>query len=180
MALLTAVVGLGLVACSPRTPATTGSTSGGTEHMGKVVPAPDKVTGAPHAPDLRSPTSAVRSYLAWTSFAYRIGYSDIATKTMGPEEEVRVDSYLQLNRQQNKRLDQTLKSIDARAVSQEGTRAIVAAHEAWVYHYTSDTDPPKSLTPEYTASYDTTYTLGKVGPTWVVKSVDAKPLGEVK
>jgi hypothetical protein len=62
----------------------------------------------------------------------------------------------------------------------EGTRTVVPTRESWEYSYLS-IDNLRSLSPTYTVSYDTTYTL--VSPmrgVWIVDTVEAKPLGEVK
>jgi len=135
----------------------------------------------PPPADLTVPASAVRSYLDWTAYAYRIAVSDAASHTMTPEESVRVDSYLQLNLQEKgRRIDQHLVRFAAREPSVEGTRAVVGATEKWEYRYLS-ADGERALTPTYTASYETTYTLIRADEnTWLVDSVEAEALGEVK
>jgi len=129
---------------------------------------------------LTTPESAVRSYLAWTSYAYRIGQSSFATATMSSYEEVRVDSYVQYNIQKKRLIDQTLSSITFGTPNIEGTRAIVPAKEQWTYRYVSIDTGNKTLAGPYSASYDTTYTVVKSGKGWVVDSVKAKDLGTVK
>ena len=129
---------------------------------------------------LTTPESAVRSYLAWTSYAYRIGQSSFATATMSSYEEVRVDSYVQYNIQKSRLIDQTLKSITFGKANLEGARAIVPAKEQWTYRYVSIDTGNKTLAGPYSASYDTTYTVVKSGKRWVVDSVKAKNLGTVK
>jgi hypothetical protein len=129
---------------------------------------------------LTTPESAVRSYLDWTSYAYRIGQSSFATATMSSYEEVRVDSYVQYNIQKSRLIDQTLKSITFGKANLEGARAIVPAKEQWTYRYVSIDTGNKTLAGPYTASYDTTYTVVKSGKGWVVDSVKAKDLGTVK
>ena len=172
-----------LVACGPSSATTTGSgsvTASSTGAMGGV--ASPKVTGvaAPAAPDFTTPLAAVKSYLAWTSYAYRIGNSDVATMAFSPTEEVRVNSYVQLNKQKSRLIEQKLVVFVPGRVSVEGTRAVLPAKEDWEYRYLS-LDGTKPLTPAYKASYDTTYTLVLAGPKrWLVDTVDAKALGEVK
>ena len=174
-----------LVACGPSSGTATGSSSGSvtassTGAMGGV--ASPKVTGvaAPAAPDFTTPLAAVKSYLAWTSYAYRIGNSDVATMAFSPTEEVRVNSYVQLNKQKSRLIEQKLVVFVPGRVSVEGTRAVLPAKEDWEYRYLS-LDGTKPLTPAYKASYDTTYTLVLAGPKrWLVDTVDAKALGEVK
>ena len=129
---------------------------------------------------LTTPESAVRSYLDWTSYAYRIGQSSFATATMTSYEEVRVDSYVQYNIQKSRLIDQTLKSITFGKANLEGARTIVPAKEQWTYRYVSIDTGNKTLAGPYSASYDTTYTVVKSGKRWVVDSVKAKNLGTVK
>lgn len=134
----------------------------------------------PPAPDLRTPEAAIRSNLAWTSYAYRIGQSTVATDTMSGEYEVLVDSYIQLNLQQKRLLDQTLDSITFGAPSVTATSVVVPARERWTYSYLSIDTGNKALAGPYEASYDTTYTVVKSSVGWVVDSVQVKALGEVK
>jgi hypothetical protein len=139
-----------------------------------------KAVAPPSAWDLSTPESAVRSYLDWTTFAYRMVNSDAATPTMSPEEEVRVNSYVQLNKEANKLINQKLLALTFGASSREGTRAVVPAHESWEYSYLA-IDTLRSLSETFTVSYDTTYTLTSPRPgVWVVDSVAATPLGDVK
>jgi hypothetical protein len=135
---------------------------------------------APASANLTSPRDAVTSYLEWTSYAYLIGNSDVASHTMSPEEEVRVNSYTQLNKEQQRRITQALTSFKPRRASVEGTRATVGASEVWHYRYLS-ADGARAISETYTASYEATYNLVLVKPkTWVVDSVDVRSLGEVK
>lgn len=149
--------------CAPR--------SGQNDRPGPRLPSPW---------DGSTPQSAVRSYLEWTSYALLVADSTVATQTMSPAEEVRVDSYVQLNKQAGKVIDQRLLSLTLGEPSTQGTRTVVATHESWEYSYVG-IDTRKSLTPTYTVSYDATYTVVSPRPgAWVVDSVDARPLGEVK
>lgn len=130
---------------------------------------------------LTTPESAVRSYLDWTSYAYRIGQSSFATATMSSYEEVRVDSYVQYNIQQKRLMDQTLKSITFGTPSVETLRAILPAKEKWTYRYVSIDTGNKVIGGPYTASYDSTYTVVKAkNGDWVVDSVKATPQGTVE
>jgi len=129
---------------------------------------------------LTSPESAVRSYLDWTSYAYRISESSVATPTMGAKEEVRVDSYIQFNLQKSKLLDQTLVSITFGKPSTTGTSTILPATEHWSYRYVSISKVGETVGGPYTADYESTYTLVKTKRGWLVDSVAAKALGEVK
>lgn len=135
-----------------------------------VVPAPW---------DLSTPDTAVRSYLDWVSFSYRMANSDIPSATMTPEEGVRVDSYIQLNRIEGRGIEQFLDLFEITSVSQEASTAVVAARESWRYRYFS-LDTLEYLTEEYTASYDTTYTLVARPEGWLVDRVEAAAGSEVK
>jgi len=122
----------------------------------------------------------VRSYLDWISHAYRIAVSDVASLTMTPEEGVRVDSYVQYNLQErNRRIDQQVVKFKLREASEKGSRATVSATETWEYRYLSASGQ-RSMSPTYTTSYETTYTLVRTRDGWVVGSVRAQPLDEVK
>jgi len=135
---------------------------------------------APATLSLTTPESAVRSYLDWTDYAYRIGASDVATRTMGPSEEVRVNSYLEMNKEQGRLIDQRLVSITFGQGSVDGTTATLPAHEQWRYRYLSLADE-KPQSPLYSATYDTTYTVVATGPGhWVVEDVEAKSRGTLK
>ena len=97
-----------------------------------------------------------------------------------PAEEVRVNSYVQLNQERGRLIGQKLVAFTPGVTSIDGTRAVLPAREDWEYRYLS-LDGAKALTPTYTASYDATYTLVRVSPKrWLVDAVKAKPLGEVK
>lgn len=139
------------------------------------------IESTPAAWILTTPRAAVRSYLGWTSYAYRIATSDVATPTMGPDEAVRIDAYIQLNLEKHQLVDQTLTSISFGKQSTEGTRTLVPTKEKWTYRYVSIAAPGgKTAAGPYTASYDATYTVVKSGKDWVVSSVQAKALGKVK
>jgi hypothetical protein len=143
------------------------------------TPAASERPVQPPAWVLKTPQSAVRSYIDWVSYAYLIGESDVATLTMGSYEEVRVNSYIELNKEKSQRLRQKLVSISFGKQGVEGTLTVVPTKERWEYSYLS-LDLKKSLSPTYTASYDATYSLAPKNGGWVVESVAAKELGEVK
>jgi hypothetical protein len=134
---------------------------------------PEALAAKPKPWVLTSPKSAVRSYLDWTSYAYRTAQSDAALPTMTNYEEVRVDSYVQLNIEKSRLIDQTLTSITFGTPSIEGTRAIVTAKEEWTYSYVSIATAGQVIGGPYSASYDTTYTVVKQAGGWVVDSVEA-------
>ncbi len=130
----------------------------------------------------RDPRTSVYSYLLWISYAYRILNSDVATMAFSPYEEVRVNSYVQLNRQEGRAIDQQLMKLDfpREPVIQEAT-ATVPAVETWKYRYIS-TKTGEYNSPWHDATYDTTYTLvrDEGRSAWLVDRVDAEPRGEVK
>jgi hypothetical protein len=129
--------------------------------------------------DRSTPRAGVVAYLTMISNAYRLGESSLASPTMTPAEGVRVDSYLELNRQKGRRIDQVLASFVPGRIHTEATRAVVPAREAWRYRYVPiDGGAPSG---QLTASYDTTYTLVKgADGAWRVDLVEATPLGEVR
>ena len=136
---------------------------------------------APRSLELKTPESAVRSYLDWTSFAYRTAQSIVSTATMTPQEQVRVDAYIQYNLEKKQIIDQKMKTITFAAPVVESTATLVPAKELWTYSYLSIAKGNKVLGGPYSASYDSTYTVVKQkNGTWVVASVAAKPLGKVK
>jgi len=142
----------------------------------------DKVSAAvePAAWNLSTPRAAVDSYLAWVSFSYRMANSDIPTATATPDEGVRINSYIELNREKGRGIEQQLTSFDVRSRSTEATHAVLAASEKWDYRYFSlstlrYTDEPLK------ASYETTYTLLQQDDgRWLVDGVQADPVGSVK
>lgn len=159
------VLALGSVSCAGR------SERSHARPAEPVVPAP---------PVLTDPISAVRSYTQWISYAYRVANSDVATHAFSLYEEVRVNSYIQYNLLEKRALEQTLVAGDYRVVSAGETTATVAGVERWRYRYITP-DGRRYLSPEYTATYDITYTVIYEPPKgWVVDRALAKPRGAVK
>jgi len=147
----------------------------------KVVISKQAVAEKPDPWVLSDPESAVRSYLEWTSYAYRIAESSAATPTMSAEQEVRVDSYVQLNLQKERLLDQLLQSIKFGKARVGTTSTVLPATESWAYRYVSIKDVGKTIAGPYTIGYETTYTVIKNDKgDWVVDTISVKPLGEVK
>lgn len=135
----------------------------------------------PGAPDLSTPESAVRSYIDWTSYAYRTAQSQVALPTMSSYQEVHVDSYVQYNIQQGRLLDQTVKELTFGEIVTDGTTATVPVREVWEYRYISIAEAGEVVGGPYVATYDAVYSLVKnqTGG-WIVDSVDATAEGEVK
>lgn len=155
----------GVAACGPRT-----ADSVGPGEAGAVA---DPVEPAPW--DLATPEAAVRSYLEWVSFSYRMANSEIPTATMTPAELVRIDAYIQLNRTEGKGLEQTLESIETSVASEDATNAVVTAREAWSYRYFS-LESLEYLTDIVRESYEATYTLVREPAGWLVDRVEASAL----
>jgi hypothetical protein len=127
----------------------------------------------PPEPDLATPETAVASYITWVSFAYRVANSDAATHSFTPFEEVRVNSYVELNRQENRAIDQTISAFEISAVEGEEPTATVSAYEEWEYRYFTLDTIEWSSDPLF-ASYDTTYTVVlQPDGRWLVDSVEA-------
>jgi hypothetical protein len=150
-----------------------------------VVVSRQAIESTPTAPVLDSPEQAIRSYLAWVSFAYRTARPDVAAATMTEAEQVRVDAYCQYNIQTKGRLiDQQLKTISFDEVSGDSMRMTVSATEEWSYTYVSISEPEKRpgkvIAGPHTARYESLYTLVKREAGWVVDSVKPTPLGEVE
>lgn len=163
-AIAVAAAALALVRC-------TGDGSGAAETVAEAV--------APSPWDLSTPESAVRSYLDWVTFSYRMANSEIPTATMTPEEGVRVDSYIQLNKQSDRGIAQDLESFKVTGVTQETSAAVLTAQESWSYRYFS-LSTLKYLSDPLAASYDSTYTLVADPRGWLVDKVEVTPNGEVK
>ena len=142
---------------------------------------PETLANRPAPWVLTSPQSAVKSYLDWTAYAYRIGQSDVASLTMGSGEFNRVDAYTQLNLEKAQLLDENLKSVKYGTPSVDGTQTKIPTRENWSYRYVSIKNPGQTVGGPYTASYDATYTVVKsYQGQWLVTAVDAKALGPVK
>ncbi|MHB1016876.1 MAG: hypothetical protein ACYC2X_03155 [Coriobacteriia bacterium] len=157
---------LGAASCGPAEDAPAGTPG--------VDIAADPVAPAPW--DLTTPELAVRSYLDWVSFSYRMANSEIPTATMTPGESVRVDSYIQLNRMEGKGLEQALESIELMPVSEDASSAVLTAREEWAYRYFS-LETLEYLSELTRESYETTYTLVKDAPGWLVDRVEAQVTG---
>lgn len=186
--LLTALVAV--AGCSGSGAAGTGpgsadaSSAVGASMAGPVVDinvSPEAIAAKPKPPVLTTPESAVRSYLDWTSYAYRIGQSQFAKDTMTSYEEVRVDSYVQYNIQQSRLIDQTLDSITFGTPAVEASHTVLPAKEKWTYRYVSIEKAGETIEGPYSVTYDSKYTVVKTDTgDWVVDSVEAKALDEVK
>lgn len=155
-----------------------------TETFDNSVKKPAPAVPPPPPMTRRGPEQAVYSYLLWISFAYRILNSAVASPTYSIWEEVRVDSYVEYNRQQGRAIDQRLLSFKLKEkpkISGDAT-ATVVAEERWKYRYISLKTKQYS-SPWYDVTYDTTYTVVRDkerGGAWVVDKVQAAARGEVK
>jgi hypothetical protein len=132
--------------------------------------------------DLTSPESAVRSYLAWVTYSYRMVDSGLSTPTMEPTETVRVDSYIQLNRERGRGIDQRLVTLRVTRLERTAPDlATIVTYEEWEYRYFDIADPARSLSSLDHATYAVAYSVvrGQDG-LWRVARVDASPRGEVR
>lgn len=175
-----------LTGCGPDTAETSGSTDAmGAGMAGPVVDVQvtqEALDSRPEAPDLDTPAAAVRSFLGWTSYAYRIAQPSVAAPTMTSNWEVHVDSYIQYNIQKYRVIDQELTSITfGTPIVKNAKTTILPATETWSYRYVSAETPGKILEGPYTARYDTRYTLVKSDDgDWAVDEVHATALDTVK
>lgn len=129
--------------------------------------------------NLSTPETAVRSYLDWVSFSYRMANSEIPTATMTPGESVRVDSYIQLNRMDGKGIEQSLALFEVVSVTEDAEQAVLVAREKWQYRYFS-LETLGYVSEPLSATYDTTYTLVGGPGRWLVDRVEASASGEVQ
>lgn len=151
--------------------------TGGTDGEPAETPGPPE---PPPAASLDTPEDAVDAYLASISYAYRILDSSVAQEVLGPWEEVRVDSYVELNRQEGRAIDQRLLSFEIREVERGEPTSTVVAHEDWAYRYISTTTGEYS-SEELTASYDATYiVIREDDGLWRVHEVDVRAIGAVE
>lgn len=134
----------------------------------------------PAAPDLSTPEGAVRSYLAWTTYAYRIADARVALPTMSQKQEDAVKSYVEYNTGKGQVLDQTLQSITFSEPAQTGPRMTVSTHETWTYRYLSAENPEEVIDGPHEITYDVTYTLIESGDGWVVDEVRAEVVEPTK
>jgi hypothetical protein len=164
----------------PRSTESAGSSTAATGMAtGPTGTVPAAGMARPAAPRFSTPLKAVESYLSWVSFAYESADSDVASMTFSPREEVRVNSYVQLNKERARRIRQRLVRFEASPLRGD-PRAVVRARETWEYRYL-DLTTSRALSPTYTASYVVTYTLTpRTRGGWIVDSVEATPLGSVK
>ena len=172
-----------VVGCSSRKSTLGTTTTVGANMAGPQMPvhlSAQAFGSVPARWELATPTSAVRSYLAWTSYALRTATSAVATPTMGPDEGVRVDSYVQYNLEKGRLLDQALTHITFGKPVISSAHTLVPTHEEWRYRYLSIAAGNRVVGGPYSVSYDATYTVTKTPRGWVVDSVKAKALGEVK
>lgn len=136
------------------------------------------IANKPKPWDLSTPESAVRSYLDWTSYAYRIAESSAATATMSPEEEVRVDSAIQYGLENKKITDMQLTSVEFGKPSKTATSTLLPLKEQWSYSYRSVSKGNKVIAGPYTVNYSSQYTVVKnQNGDWVVTLVRAEKTG---
>lgn len=162
--------------CGPRDGASTPRETTSTE----TSVSPDPLNPPPQPPpiSLKSPENAVRSYVEWITLAYYILDSDVATPTLTPEEEVRVNSYVQYNKEKGRAIDQKIVGFEVTDVRTEDDTATVKVKESWEYRYIDFVQRAYS-SPVYKVQYDSTYTvLRQPDGRWLVARVRAQAIGE--
>jgi hypothetical protein len=132
----------------------------------------------PDAPALGTPVSAVRSYLDWTAWSLRTGRAQDASPTMTADEFVRVDAYVEMQRQRGRRVDERLDRFVPGTASAGETATALPAHEEWTYRYVAASSTATTSL-AYHASYETTYALVHTSAGWVVDRVEARALTPV-
>lgn len=135
--------------------------------------------GAPPIPNLTSPQDAVRSYLDEITFAYHSADSSVASQTMTAYEWVRVDAYIEKNRQEGRGIEQTVTAFEISGEAGTEPTVTVSAEEAWMYRYFSLEDGSYQ-SEELTAAYQTEYTVVMEDGLWKVDKVKATAQGEVE
>lgn len=129
----------------------------------------------PARADTSDERAATLSFLQWMAYAYRMADSNVASATMTPQQAVRIDSYIELNRQKGQLLEQRLVSFDVRSVRRKGRTSTLTARELWRYRYV-DLSTGQYRTAPAEASYATTYTLVRASAGWLVDRVEASPI----
>ncbi|MGB4441297.1 MAG: hypothetical protein WBJ62_03625 [Coriobacteriia bacterium] len=140
----------------------------------------ETIEDAPAPWDLSTPESAVRSYLDWVSYGYRVAESDVASQTQSASQYVRTDAYVQANLQEQRLLDQTLVSVTFGEPMIEGDTATITATEEWTYRYVSIVEAGATLEGPYPAKYETVYRLVKTEQGWVVDDIEVTTIGDVR
>lgn len=177
--LLAVVLVAGVAGCRPS--GGNGSAGGA---AGSSSAQPTDQPGPPGAPPplvLSDPRASVMTYIAWVNRAYRLADSQVATAAMDPYEHVRVDSYIQLNREKGRAIEQELLGFELTGLGTRDGTATLAARERWRYRYFA-LDTLKYQGPEHLARYDATYTvtLDPAKRLWFVSRVEARPLDPLK
>lgn len=140
----------------------------------------EALASEPETIDLSTPEAAVRSYLDWISYAYRIAQPRVALPTMTSYQEVRVDAYIQYNIQKGRLIDQTLVSLEVQDVREGEESVEVVVKEEWSYDYVSVKNAGEVISGPHEAEYDAVYTVVQQGDDWVVDAVEATALGPVE
>lgn len=173
VASLAFVFALSLSGCSnpPGSDSKTGDQIG--QEQPPKLPPPDNT-------DLSTPEAAVRTYLDWISYAYRIVNSQVAFDYMTSWEFVRVDAYIEKNRQENKAIDQQIVKFSINEVSGSESTKTVETSEEWKYRYFRPGGT--YISEELTATYAVRYTVVRAEDrdAWLVDKVEPVPQGKVE
>ncbi|MFA5844967.1 MAG: hypothetical protein WC971_09095 [Coriobacteriia bacterium] len=130
--------------------------------------------------DQSAPASATVTYLQWVSYSYLVRDSEVSSFTYTPNHSVRINSYIEANREQARGIDERLQRFVIKGTQISGDHARITAREDWKYRY-FDLAGGKYRSSWYTVSYDSNYYL-ELTPDrrWVVDVVDAQARGTVK
>ena len=157
--------------------ATVGSAMAGP--VADVVVSKEALASVPDSVDLSTPENAVRSYLDWSSYAYRTAQSSAAIPTMSTYQEVRVDAGIQGYIQKGCLLDMKVVSLTFREPREDAERVHVPVRESWEYSYVSISEPGKVISGPHEVTYEATYTVIPQGDDWVVDEVKSTALDTV-
>ncbi len=126
-------------------------------------------------PRLATPEESVRTYLEYVTLAYRMANSEATTRTATDYENVRIDAYIELNREKGQGIEQRLLSFASGVPSSTADTATVTAKETWEYRY-FDLRTLAYVSEPTKASYDATYTVVRQPDgRWLVDAVKAEP-----
>lgn len=117
-----------------------------------------------------TPKQAVTAYLSAIPEAYFSLEVTAVAPFVTERQEVREDSYIELNRQEGKALEMTLLSyrvLEAPEPSDDGTSAVVRTDETWRWRYW-DVQTRKPSTGWATTTYRMEYSVERHGSGWLV------------
>lgn len=145
---------------TPATPEAPGESTAG------ALPPIESVERIPSS----TPKQAVTAYLSAIPEAYLSLEVTVVAPFVTDRQEVREDSYIQLNRQEGKALEMALVSyrvLEAAEPSADASEAIVLTEEQWRWRYW-DIRSRKPATAWAQTTYRMEYSLAREGSGWLV------------